>query len=454
MAEDDGERLPLKARLRDVDSPAKTMSPGFAVVFALNYMFGSGFLTLPRAFVDATVPVGVVLTLAITLGATASAECLLDVMARAGAPLHVPELCRKFLGVAGEHLYLFMLVGFMVGALWGYAAIFALSFEAHGFLPEMELTYEIYVLLFGCVVLPFACVDLADQKFSQALLAFGRTVMLVVMTTTAGVALFAQGPLHERTASSRPPFARVVAAAPVVAYACTLHHSVPQICGPVETSTFVLNYVFRVAFFLAAVFYVLFSTVIALFFGDLTKAAVNLDWADYHLTGVSPFVRSLGHVLAKFVVLYPAVNVVATYPLTAITLGDAFLDAFFSSSRRSRTHLVCCRLFAATPPLVGALCVSDISAITRFTGVFGLAMCGVYPGLLALAARRAVPEPTPNTSALNGPLASLTLVVVGAVLCLTPLLDALNAAIAASWAAEDAPNSSSGLRHRDTSFPY
>jgi len=364
-------------------------------------------------------------------------------------------------------LYLIFLVGFMVGSLWAYAAIFALSFEAHGFLPEAR--YEVYVLLFACVVLPFACVDLADQKFSQSVLAAGRTVMLVVMTTTAGIALLTNGPLCERK-TENPLVAGVVAAAPVVAYACTLHHSVPQICAPVDRKggPFVLNYVFRFAFGVAAAFYLLFSIVIASFFGDVTKAAVNLDWANYHLTGVSPLLRYLGHFLAKFVVLYPAINVVATYPLTAITLGDAFLDCLFQ--QKSRPRVLGCRLLAAAPPLVGALCVSDISAITRFTGVFGLAMSGVYPGLLALAARRQSPGPTPNTSALNGPIASLTLVVVGALLCLTPLLDALYTALSASsssWAAAAAAGveergasptgggGGGGLRHHHRgSFPY
>jgi hypothetical protein len=30
-----------------------TMAPAYAVVFCLNYMMGSGYLTLPRAFADA-----------------------------------------------------------------------------------------------------------------------------------------------------------------------------------------------------------------------------------------------------------------------------------------------------------------------------------------------------------------------------------------------------------------
>ena len=60
------------------------MAPGYAVVFCLNYMMGSGYLTLPRAFADAGLAWGLSILVAVSIGATAAAECLLDCMARAG----------------------------------------------------------------------------------------------------------------------------------------------------------------------------------------------------------------------------------------------------------------------------------------------------------------------------------------------------------------------------------
>ena len=40
---------------------AKTgIHPAFGVVFAMNYMMGSGYLTLPKAYADASVAIGVV----------------------------------------------------------------------------------------------------------------------------------------------------------------------------------------------------------------------------------------------------------------------------------------------------------------------------------------------------------------------------------------------------------
>ena len=52
-------------------------------MFALNYMMGSGYLTLPKAYADASIPIGVGMTFFMALGACVSAECILDAMDRA-----------------------------------------------------------------------------------------------------------------------------------------------------------------------------------------------------------------------------------------------------------------------------------------------------------------------------------------------------------------------------------
>ena len=148
----------------------------------------------------------------------------------------------------------------------------------------------------------------------------------------------------------------------------------------------------------------------------------------------------LSDLLAKFVVLYPALNVVATYPLNAITFGDALLATFrqycatvpggdVSAAPPTKRETKLFRLLAAVPPLCGAAAVSDISAITGVTGCFGLAMCAIVPGLLARAAQSAAPGPTPHASALNGPNAAAILALCGTVLTLS----ALGAALGVPW---------------------
>ena len=134
--------------------------------------------------------------------------------------------------------------------------------------------------------------------------------------------------------------------------------------------------------------------------------------------------------------LYPALNVVATYPLNAITFGDALLATFrqycatvpggdVSAAPPTKRETKLFRLLAGAPPLVGAALVSDISAITGVTGCFGLAMCAIVPGVLALKAQHIAPGPAPHGSALNGPKAAVGLSICGTVLTLSAFAAAL-----------------------------
>mgnify|MGYP002005834364 CR=1 FL=1 len=189
-----------------------SMAPGYAVIFCLNYMMGSGYLTLPRAFADAGLVWGLSILVAVSIGATAAAECLLDCMARAGwiaaaralpesggsfcrvpldapsppvtrlqreapRPVQLPDLCALYLGDAGYAAYVTLISGYMLGSLWCYAAIFAAALEAN-LAPSGHV---LYVGLFALFVVPLSLKDLADQKAVQTLLAFGRVVMLAVM---------------------------------------------------------------------------------------------------------------------------------------------------------------------------------------------------------------------------------------------------------------------------------
>mmetsp|Transcript_18593 Transcript_18593/g.57262 ORF Transcript_18593/g.57262 Transcript_18593/m.57262 type:complete len:468 (-) Transcript_18593:20-1423(-) len=447
------EELPLRDTL---PPPPRGMHPAYAVVFCLNYMMGSGYLTLPKAFADAGPWWGVTALCAVALGATAAAECILDCMERAKwiaaartlpesggsfcripldrppsvprlqreapRPTQLPDLCALYLGDLGYYGYVVALSSFMFGSLWCYAAIFAAAISER--LSWMDEAAGVAV--FAVLVLPLSLQDLAEQKKTQAMLAFGRLAMLVAMVVTAMVALFDQGPVAP--AAPLPPVAAIAELAPVVAFSVVLHHSVPQIVAPVEARTpYTLNVVFRVAFVGAVAIYALFAVPVALLFGERTAAAANLGWATYHHVPDASDPQNgaksrLVSYLAQFVVLYPAVNVVGAYPITAITFGDALLalarrcradrDAVFPRPP-ARHEVQLARLAACIPPLVGAALSPDISKITGVTGCFGLALCAVVPGVLALAARKMSPGPTVHASALNGPGAAAALVVAG-----------------------------------------
>lgn len=193
----------------------------------------------------------------------------------------MPDLCTMFLGMPGNACYLFMLSSFMLGSMWCYAAIWGAALQVH--LGDLvgPWSYQVYVGLFAVMVLPLSLKDLSEQKSVQTALAIGRQVMLVAMVATAMGCLWTQGPV-EAMPERDTPFSGVAALAPIVAFSCTLHHSVPQIVAPIKArSPFGLNLVFRGAFLGAAVIYVIFAAPVAKLFGAATQAAANLDWATY-----------------------------------------------------------------------------------------------------------------------------------------------------------------------------
>ena len=194
---------------------------------------------------------------AVAIGATAAAECLLDCVARAGwiaaarappesggsfcrvpldapsppvtrlqrrrAPVQLPDLCALYLGDAGYAAYVALISGYMLGSLWCYAAIFAAALEAN-LAPSGHV---LYVGVFALFVVPLSLKDLADQKASCKPCSRSAASSCSPSCSSPRWRLMSMGPIApmpERTGT----FDGVAALAPVVTFSLVLHHSVPQ----------------------------------------------------------------------------------------------------------------------------------------------------------------------------------------------------------------------------------
>ena len=318
-------------------------------------------------------------------------------------PAQLPDLCALYLGDAGYAAYVTLISGYMLGSLWCYAAIFA---AARGE-PHRAERHVLYVGLFAVFVVPLSLKDLADQKAVQTLLAFGRVVMLAVMLVTALTYLWSMG--RSRHYPSGRHLRRRRRSAPVVTFSLVLHHSVPQIVAPVKVGRVRQERAFEKGL-RQRLHTRLVRRAGGLLFGEKTQSAANLGWATYHhVHSEEPDperAEDAPHRLPGAIrVLYPAVNVLATYPLNVITFGDALLAAHrrFQANGEPRRRVEDLRpdprLVAAVPPLIGACIQPDISSVTNVTGCFGLFLCASRSGVLSLAARRLAPGPTEHVAA-------------------------------------------------------
>lgn len=179
-------------------------SPLVSVAFTVNYVMGTGFLTLPSAFYEAGVVLSLITLVFCAIISDVSKDYVLSAMARAeaikskatdkkdvetallqeadvevdagglragsdddGSPLMVKsrkfeivELCTMFLGPKGGSAYAATFAFYMYGCLWDYTSVFGNACASTIPLGTSDdyLIYvgEIYILGFSC----WSCVNL------------------------------------------------------------------------------------------------------------------------------------------------------------------------------------------------------------------------------------------------------------------------------------------------------
>jgi len=263
-----------------------------AVSFTLNYIIGTGFLTLPWAFYESGWAAGVIALSVMTTFAILSSFFLVETMARADvlaemesksisdvsstgksiatslgnafayqsisvfSPVNsvdlegpslvknrkfeVSELCHLFLGPTGRQFYTCMITLYMYGTLWAYSTVFAKSLSSH--LPlsvSYEDNYTIYLVLFTVGVVPLTLVELNDQAYFQVTLSVLRIVMLFLMLVTIAQAefnpdvdVFSAIPSSMETPAFR--ISKLYILVPIVAFATIFQHSIPNLSEPVR----------------------------------------------------------------------------------------------------------------------------------------------------------------------------------------------------------------------------
>ncbi|KAJ1434039.1 transmembrane amino acid transporter protein-domain-containing protein [Ochromonadaceae sp. CCMP2298] len=396
------------------------------VAFTLNYVVGSGFLTLPWAFQKTGIVLGILVLSLMCLMSILSCYFILETMERAtrminsipsntnsfqassreqGRPLAAPvqrrmeltELCALFLGYQGKRVFSVLIMVYIYGTLWAYCTVFAKAFSAVFDLGAAS--YYIYLSVFAVIVVPLSCMELAEQVYVQVALSLFRVLMLTVMILTTAVAYFSRGGefgelsnrSYERLEEPAHPdmnFDKLYLLLPIAAYAYIFHHSVPALSEPVADKRSV-GLMFTVALLVSFVAYTVVSICVSLYFGSDTLSSSNLNWQLFEGHRLSDGSKPLWAVFVSvFVVLFPAMDVASAYPLNAFTLGNNIMSSYFGEEvekhQGSRVASTFFRLVAAIPPFAGALVVSDLGNITAFTGLTGFAIAFIVPGMLAL----------------------------------------------------------------------
>lgn len=95
----------------------------------------------------------------------------------------IPDLFEMFLGLAAKRIYVVLLSIYFLGTLWAYSSVFAASAAGNIPLPGINgskvcdvsvdksggctLLYDVYLIIFACIVVPLTCLELKEQMCVQ-----------------------------------------------------------------------------------------------------------------------------------------------------------------------------------------------------------------------------------------------------------------------------------------------
>mmetsp|Transcript_7731 Transcript_7731/g.13037 ORF Transcript_7731/g.13037 Transcript_7731/m.13037 type:complete len:534 (+) Transcript_7731:30-1631(+) len=318
--------------------------------------------------------------------------------------IELADLCEIFLGPKGKYSFIVIVSFYNYGCLWLYTAVFSHALTLH--FPILESAYHSYVLytgLFALLVVPLSCLDLTEQVFVQMTLSLCRVLVILIMVSTSLIAYVDHGGLPLDHAEPAPQvdlsgFALILS---TCAYAFLFSQGLPVLAEPARDKRG-LGKVFQFTLLFMVVGYSTIGVSVALLFGSNIRSSCNLLWGAYTMGNVTnPVLILLAKVVSSYVVLFPALDCLSAYPLMAIMLGNSLHVCFTESmklnaphnkdaieEKNSRKLLVCYRLLAAVPPIIGATFVSHLGVITNYTGISGIVIGFIFPPLLSAASEK------------------------------------------------------------------
>eukprot|EP01122_Echinamoeba_exundans_P001585 TRINITY_DN11607_c0_g1_i1.p1 TRINITY_DN11607_c0_g1~~TRINITY_DN11607_c0_g1_i1.p1 ORF type:complete len:325 (+),score=34.44 TRINITY_DN11607_c0_g1_i1:744-1718(+) len=250
---------------------------------------------------------------------------------------------------------------------------------------------------FALAVVPLCLLDLPDQVIAQVILCFFRFVAITMMFATAVGSLYTNP--YDPDNDNDPPyvaystlfrFEGFSSLFPIAVFSQLLHYAIPGILHPLERKSRI-----RRVFFLSSsttlAIYITTGVACAMYFGSNTRALITLNWK--HPAGFSPAEAPMwAKVLSYFVFLFPVVDMISAFPLSAVALSDMAFAMIHPRLRtqpyRTRTKVLC-RLAIALPPLIASTFVRSLfcSPVFNFLNTTGFFIAFITPAILQIRSK-------------------------------------------------------------------
>jgi amino acid permease len=240
----------------------------------------------------------------------------------------VGELCRLYLGSSGHLIYIVTITVYLYCSLWSYAAIFSNAMAVHFNIGV--LSYHYYLLLFMVIVTTLSCMELRTQVAIQLMLTACRFLLVISMITSIAFATFYIHEDKQLVVSSSSlnmldyNTSGIKFMLPISVQSMIFHHSIPNLIRLVHsTAEKDIISIFGISISICLVLYMSLAVAAFSYFGQSIKSSSNLNWVVFiSQSPTSPTSHWFMRCISSFIILYPAINVISSFPLNAITLGN------------------------------------------------------------------------------------------------------------------------------------
>lgn len=328
------------------------------LAFTLNYMIGSGFLAIPWAVRKCGLCLSTIILIFISYLCFISSILVLQTIYRAEliikyennqnlnpannynsisnsnihnnstyttkSAIEYGDLCRMFLGDTGHLIYTLFISIYIYGTLWAYITIFANAMAIH--FPIGIYSYFYYIIIFMMIVFPLTCIELSNQITLQVLLTFGRITFVILMLGTILYKCIIDENINNNnikiTYFNLSGIHHMLA---IALCAMIFHHSIPNLrtlMHPYLNNQQIIQ-VFHHSLTISLIIYILLGICLSIYFQSNIKTSANLNWiifinndTESHFSS-----RNILRYISSFIILFPAINVISSFSLNAITLG-------------------------------------------------------------------------------------------------------------------------------------
>lgn len=307
----------------------------------INFVVGTGFLSVPYAFYHAGVVSGAITLIILSFISWNTANWVVETMARAQAlenwkqrilearevdnigerhdlekpnfeirmdrKFELAELCEIFFGVWTKYLYMIILVIIMLMACWSCTTVAGSAwatnipfdfgtlsqcpdgaFKDHLFPehPGCQSAYRFCVLIYAVIVIPLSLLELADQKYLQVLLGLLRffTVACIVVYCLAKLITDPQG--NSSSTDEKYDYGHELfkfnyggwlLSVPVLAYGQILHMGIPSLTQPIKAKKW-LRAFFAAVFTCTTLLYTSLGLLVSLWFKGNVQETCTLNF--------------------------------------------------------------------------------------------------------------------------------------------------------------------------------